>query len=365
MAAKNISMSIFIISIIIASIVTGLGVYFAKPSAAPTPSATTLTSTVTKTVTSTSTSTKTAGFLMGKGLTIYWIGGAAGDPFDARLYKGATDAANMLGVKLVYVHTGWDPTKMVSEFKKAISLRPDGIVVMGHPGYDALAPLFAEASKDGIAVTLANVDIPQLRGSYWFTGYVGQDLYQAGYTLAEAALKKFPNRLKSGARVAIFSGDWAHPARALRARGVEDAFKKAGLTVDRVAHPSSVYGNPAEGLNYVSGYLAKHPDVACIVFDGGGTTASAENYLKSVGYKPGKIIVIGFDLTPGSLKGLKDGYVQLVIDQQPYLQGFLTVLNLVLSIKYHFAGLYINTGGAVIGPEEVSALETLVNEGYR
>lgn len=360
MAAKTVSISVFIITVIIASIITGLGVYFAKPTAAPAPPQTT---TVTKTITSTS--AQGGGLLMGKGLTIYWIGGAAGDPFDARLYKGATDAAQMLGVKLVYVHTGWDPTKMVSEFKKAISLRPDGIVVMGHPGYDALAPLFAEAAKDGIKVTLANVDIPQLREKYWFTGYVGQDLYQAGYTLAEAALKKFPDRLKAGARVAIFSGDWSHPARALRARGVEDAFKKAGLIVDRVAHPSSVYGNPAEGLNYVSGYLAKHPDVACLVFDGGGTTASAENYLKSVGYKPGQVIVIGFDLTPGSLKGLKDGYVQLVIDQQPYLQGFLTVLNLVLSIKYHFAGLYINTGGAVLGPEDVSALETLVNEGYR
>ena len=340
MSAK-ISTPIFIAVLIIVAVVAGAIGYFAKPAPPPPPPK------------------------PGEGMTIYWIGGAAGDPFDARLYKGATDAANLLGVKLVYVHTKWDPDKMVAEFKKAIAAKPDGIVVMGHPGYEALAPLFEEAAKKGILVTLANVDITKLIEKYWFTGYVGQNLYRSGYTLAKAALEKFPDRLKSGARVAIFSGSWEQPARALRARGVEDAFKEAGLIVDRVSHPPEVYGSPAEGLSYVSGYLAKHPDAVLLCFDGGGTTAAAADYMKSLGKKPEEVLVIGFDLTPGSVKGLKDRYVQLVIDQQPYLQGYLTVLNLFLSKKYAFAGLYIDTGGAVIGPEEVGYVEKLVEEGYR
>ena len=340
MSAK-ISTPIFIVVLIIVAVVAGAIGYFAKPAPPPPPPK------------------------PGEGMTIYWIGGAAGDPFDARLYKGATDAANLLGVKLVYVHTKWDPDKMVAAFKKAIAAKPDAIVVMGHPGYEALAPLFEEAAKKGIHVTLANVDIPKLREKYWFTGYVGQNLYQSGYILAKSALEKFPSKLKSGARVAIFSGSWEQPARALRARGVEDAFKEAGLIVDRVSHPPEVYGSPAEGLSYVSGYLAKHPDAVLLCFDGGGTTAAAADYMKSLGKKPGEILVIGFDLTPGSVKGLKSGYVQLVIDQQPYLQGFMTVLNMFLSKRYAFAGLYIDTGGAVIGPEGVKYVEKLVEQGYR
>ncbi len=301
----------------------------------------------------------------GKGLTIYWIGGAAGDPFDARLYKGATDAAKLLGVNLVYVHTAWDPDKMVQEFSKAIEHNPDGIVVMGHPGYDALAPLFERAASKGILVTLANVDIPELREKYWFTGYVGQDLYQSGYVLGKEAVKRYSDKLKEGARAAIFSGSWEQPARALRAIGVEDALKEAGLIVDRVSHPPEVYGNPSEGLSYVQAYLAAHPDVVLICFDGGGTTAAAEDYLKNLGKNPGEIIVIGFDLTPGSVKGIKDGYIQLVIDQQPYLQGFMTVLNLVLSKNWMFQGLYIDTGGAIIDKDTIGEVEQLVEEGYR
>ncbi len=299
----------------------------------------------------------------GEGMVIYWIGGGAGDPFDARLLKGATDAAELLGIELRYVHTAWQPERMVEEFRKAIAAKPDGIVVMGHPGYEALAPLFEEAAKAGIYVTLANVDIPELREEYWYCGYVGQNLYQSGYMLAKAAVQRY--NLKPGDRAAIFSGSWEQPARALRAVGAEDALKEAGLIVDRVSHPPEVYGSPAEGIPYVTGYFAAHPDVKLVVFDGGGTTAAAEDYMKAAGKKPGEVIVIGFDLTPGSVKGIKDGYVQLVIDQQPYLQGFMTVLNIFLSKKYMFAGLYIDTGGAIIDASNVGVVEELVLQGYR
>ncbi|MEM4563225.1 MAG: substrate-binding domain-containing protein [Thermofilum sp.] len=335
---RQVSLSIYIISLIIAAAVAGFLGYYLKPAPALPPRP-------------------------GEGLVIYWIGGAAGDPFDARLMKGASDAAALLGVDLRYVHTEWDPEKMVAEFKRAIAAKPHGIVVMGHPGYEALAPLFEEAAKAGILVTLANVDIPELREKYWYTGYVGQELYKSGYTLCKEAVKRF--ELKPGERAAIFSGSWEQPARALRAIGCEAALKEAGLVVDRVSHPPEVYGSPERGVPYVTGYYSAYPDVKLIVFDGGGTTAATEMYMQAIGKKPGEIVVVGFDLTPGSVAALKSGYLQLVIDQQPYLQGFMTVLNLVLSIRWKFAGLYIDTGGAVIDKEAVPYVEELVVKGYR
>jgi simple sugar transport system substrate-binding protein len=336
--AKQVPLLIAIVSVILVGIVAGLLGYYLKPTPPPP-------------------------HKPGEGMVIYWIGGAAGDPFDARLSKGASDAADLLGITLRYVHTEWNPQKMVDEFKRAIAAKPDGIVVMGHPGYEALAPLFEEANKSGILVTLANVDIKELREKYWYTGYVGQNLYMSGYTLAKEAVKRYG--LKPGDRAAIFSGSWEQPARALRAIGAEDALKEAGLIVDRVSHPPEVYGNPASGVPYIVGYYGAHPDVKLIVFDGGGTTAAAADYMKAIGKKPGEIIVIGFDLTPGSVEGLKGRYIQLVIDQQPYLQGFLTVLNLFLNKKYGFSGLYIDTGGAIVDASTVSFVEDLVKKGYR
>jgi simple sugar transport system substrate-binding protein len=333
-----VSTAVFAISLVVVAVAAGIIGFYSRP--VPTPPA-----------------------LPGEGLKIWWIGGAAGDPFDARLLKGATDAAQLLGIQLTYAHTDWDPGKMVAEFKNAIAAKPNGIVVMGHPGYDALAPLFAQAYSQGIYVTLANVDIKQLRQNYSYTGYVGQDLYAAGHALATKALQVC--NLKAGDRAAIFSGSWEQPARALRAVGAEDALKAAGLIVDRVSHPPSVYGSPTEGVPYVVGYYGSHPDVKLFIFDGGGTTAAAESYMKAINVSPGAICVAGFDLTPGSVAGIKDGFVQVVIDQQPYLQGFLTVLNLYLSIKYGFAGLFIDTGGGFVTKDNVQFVEALVNQGFR
>ena len=38
--------------------------------------------------------------------------------------------------------------------------------------------------------------------------------------------------------------------------------------------------------------------------------------------QPGSIYAAGFDLSAATVQGVKDGYVNLVIDQQQYLQGF-------------------------------------------
>ena len=77
------------------------------------------------------------------------------------------------------------------------------------------------------------------------------------------------------------------------------------------------------------------------------------------------IITGGIDLTPQTVQGLKDRYVTVTLDQQLYLQGFLPVLQAVLSKKYGFAGLYINTGAGVQTPETIEKIIPLIDKGIR
>ena len=41
----------------------------------------------------------------------------------------------------------------------------------------------------------------------------------------------------------------------------------------------------------------------------------------------------GYDLLPGTLRAIADGHLDFTIDQQPYLQGFLPILQLFFA-KY-------------------------------
>ncbi len=61
-----------------------------------------------------------------------------------------------MNIKLVEQYSGWDPQKMIDQFKEAVAAKPDGIVIMGHPGGDAFAALVDDAESQGIIITSGN-----------------------------------------------------------------------------------------------------------------------------------------------------------------------------------------------------------------
>ena len=319
------------------------GYYAGMTSAPPAPSGPGGVTTVTQTILGTTTAMGAGQF---KGLTVAWIGGGAGDPYDTLLMDGAADAQKYLGVRVDYAHTDWDPAKMVQEFSAAIGRHPDGIVCMGHPGYEGLRDLFQQAIGQGIRIMIADTDVPRLRQEFPGVGYCGANLYQYGQTMGRSGLEA--GKLKAGDRAAVFSGSWDQPERAVAAQGAYDVLAKAGLFVDKVEHPSSVYDDPSTGVPYVLGYYNAHRDVKLIVFDGGGTTASTVMYMETLKLNPGQITVSGTDITPGSIDALNKGYLQATLEMMPYLQAYQTVLSLCFGKKYGFPGYVLDTTGAAV-----------------
>jgi simple sugar transport system substrate-binding protein len=87
--------------------------------------------------------------------------------------------------------------------------------------------------------------------------------------------------------------------------------------------------------------------------------------LKKAGKKPGEIIVGGIDLAPATIAGLKSGYVSATLDQLLYLQGFVPVLQCVMTAKYKMPGLSLNTGAGAVTPQTIGGLVDLIDKGIR
>ncbi|MEM1515581.1 MAG: substrate-binding domain-containing protein [Candidatus Bathyarchaeia archaeon] len=296
---------------------------------------------------------------------VFFCGGDPGDVFASIVYQGAKLAEAILGCKVEYVFSGWLAEKMVEQFRDAVAREPDAICMMGHPGEAALKDLIDEARRKGIVVTLINVDLPRIRAKYAAEGmgYVGQDLNASGRLLATAALKKF--NLKPGDHALVIC-PLGSPGRMWREYSVGLTFQEAGLKVGWIDSTGKGWAaDPARAIPEITGYLAANPDVKIIVYPGGQMLAAAPMYMEAAGKKAGEIINIGFDLNPGVLEAFKKGYVQLTLDQQPLLQGFLPILQACLTVKYKIAGLYIDTGGALIDETNYFYLEELVKAGYR
>ena len=295
---------------------------------------------------------------------VFFPGRNEGGTFASIVYRGAKLAQDELGCKVDYVWSGWAPEKMIAQFKDAIAKKPDGICIMGHPGDDAFLPLVEEAESKGIIVTSQNANLPVIEGKFSSVGfgYVGQELYPSGYTLGKGAGERAG--LKKGDRAMVW-GLIAQGNRGKRSKGCVDALKDMGVTVDYIEISDDINADATLGNPVITSYIASHPDVKLIIADHGALTASLGSYLKSANKKPGEVFGAGFDLSSATADAIKEGWVGAVLDQQPFLQGFLPIVQICLTKKFGFAGLHIDTGSAIIDKDNIDLVAPLAEAGVR
>jgi simple sugar transport system substrate-binding protein len=114
----------------------------------------------------------------------------------------------------------------------------------------------------------------------------------------------------------------------------------------------------------VGAYLSAHPDTNAYI-DTGLWHSYVARTLKDRGIPPGKILLGGFDLPAQVIEEMKAGYIQVEIDQQPYEQGFLPVMQVYLEKKVGLLPADIDTGEAVYTPDQADQLMALAKQGLR
>ncbi|HEU5204558.1 MAG TPA: substrate-binding domain-containing protein [Candidatus Limnocylindrales bacterium] len=295
---------------------------------------------------------------------VFFPGGTPGGGFETVVYNGAKAAETAFGPTVTYQWSDWDPAKMVSQLGEAIATNPDGIAIMGHPGDDAYKAAVDEAEGKGIIVTSTNTQLPQLQAQYATSGfgYVGAVLHDAGMALANEAIRR--GGLQSGDKAFVW-GLVAQPGRGERTQGIIDGLEAAGLTVVYLEIDDATNADPSAGVPAFTGMATANPDLKAAFFDHGNVTSTIPAYMEAAGLDPGSVYTAGFDLSPATVQGVKDGYINLVIDQQQFLQGFLSVMQICMTDKFGFSGLMINTGGGFADKDNIDVLAPLVEQQVR
>ncbi len=258
--------------------------------------------------------------------------GGPGDPWWAPVIKGAQDAADLLGVKVVYLGPQkFSIQELVNLVESAIAARPDGMIVT-ITSYEALDEPLRRAIGQGIPVLAVNVPDPRPRGERIpYLGYVGQDEYQAGYELARAAVEEFQKVTGRMPRVGVIGiHEVGHVGLELRAKGIQDYFREIGLPAPEKL---DITPDPTKAVEVLRAYLTRNPNVEIIFTLGPLGAHPAMDLIAEEGLKD-KVYVATVDLSDKILQGIKDGTVLVAISQQPYAQGFLPVVYMYLYVKY-------------------------------
>ena len=235
---------------------------------------------------------------------------------------GIHDACALLGCD--YQWTGSetsDVAQMVNAMNTGIAGKADGIAVciVDPRGFDR--PV-ARALAAGIPVFSYNADAP--RGSAnKRLAYIGQDLFLSGQMMGERIVK-----LVGSGKVALFIATPGQLNLQPRVDGALDAIKKSGAKIEATMIATDPTPNVA--LSKIRAYYLGNQDVKGMFGTGGGDTMNTGLVMRQYDLPKKGIHGGGFDLLPKSLQAVQDGYLDFVIDQQPYLQGFYTVMEMFM-----------------------------------
>jgi simple sugar transport system substrate-binding protein len=276
--------------------------------------------------------------------------------------KGMDEACGQIQAdcQMVFLQQDGNFQEQLNNLEATIAQNPSGII-MTFAGGEVFDEALARAEAAGIPVLASNVDHPNKTHRLSFTG---QDLEQAGYDLAKGLSEKFPAEGPIHVLIGI-SGPgqvWAESRGAGIARFMDEY---------KAAHPDRevTYEKIDSGLDLsvtgqrVAAYVQSTPTTAYI--DVGYWAAGAAVSLRDLGKKPGEVLLACFDLVPVVMDEMKSGYIQLTIDQQPFLQGYIPIHQLHMINKYKLGAYDANTGKALITPDQVDALIELSQQGVR
>jgi simple sugar transport system substrate-binding protein len=246
--------------------------------------------------------------------------------FTATIY-GCQDACAITGTKFQWTGSANSiVSQMVSAFNTGIAGKANGIgcCLIDNTAFNKPTDT---ALSHGIPVIAYNADVaPSSPNSR--QAYVGQNNLTAGAAVAKQILK---TGVKKGDLV---GGIIATPGTGNiqpRIDGAKPVLTKAGVKFVEVG-TSATEGAPE--YNKISAWYAGHKDVKFMfAVDSGDSNALAQFIQKNK--LKGKVGGAGWDVGTPVVQGINAGNLTFTIDQQAYLQGFDTIMQLYL---YNISG---------------------------
>jgi simple sugar transport system substrate-binding protein len=282
--------------------------------------------------------------------------------FPSVVKQGMDDAAKALGVDatIVFLSKNDDLAGQLAAFEAALLKNPDGIITT-IPNATMFNKVIQQALDKGIPVICSNTDALIGTGNplEFKVPYIGSSLFSGGYALARTAVGYFPDKSKIKALVGLESPgqSWCEERAGGAIKYLEEQnipYEKMDLTQDMATMESRV-----------SAYLRTNPDCNLVMSQGGNGPFGTSKGVQAAGKKPGEVIVVGYDITPQNAAELKKGYVTYLNDQQPYLQGYLPVVQLFMMKKYALSGWDVNTGLGGVDKNNIDQVYDLVQKRVR
>lgn len=283
--------------------------------------------------------------------------GQSGDPFWSVVANGAESAARDLGVRVEYQAPPRFDMVAMSDLIEAVSVsRPSGLVV-SIPDGNALGPSIRGAVAAGIPVISINSGDAVYR-DLGVLLHVGQPEFDAG----QAAGRRMAS--EGVGQALCVNHEVGNASLDLRCEGFRSGIEAIGGDVTVLAVDLA---NPDDAQQRVVNALVANPDIDGVLTLGPAGATPTLAGLRAAD-RLGTLRFATFDLSSDVVDALLDGSMVFAIDQQPFLQGYLSVVSLVKyleTLALPGGGEVLKTGPGFVTRENAARVRALTDAGLR
>ena len=249
-----------------------------------------------------------------------FVNHALTNPFFVPAKNGSEDASAVFGTSAEWTGSvSSNVGEMVKAMRHAIDTGADGIAVsLIDP--NAFNGPTALALRKGIPVVAYNADGGNANKRL---AYIGQDNYQSGLELGARIVG-----LVGSGDVYLFIATPRQQNIQPRIDGALDAIRDSGRPIR--AHVVASGVDVGEELKKIEATYKANKGLRGLFAVDAGSTAGVAAVMRLHGLYAHGVRAGGYDLLPATLQAIQDRDLDFTIDQQPYLQGFLPVLQLFL-----------------------------------
>lgn len=233
--------------------------------------------------------------------------------FFNQVNDGAMAAAKKAGVELVVFNANNDPSAQNTAIENYVTQKVDGIILLAID-VNGVKPAISAAKKAGVPVVAIDARIPEGDNA----AFIGVDNKGAGAEIGKFFAEYVKKEMGGKATVGIV-GALNSFIQNQRLDGFKEAVQASGVDVTFL---DTVDGQNKQdvALSAAENLMTANPTMGTIYATGEPALIGAISAVSSQAMTD-KVKVFGWDLTAQAIKGIDEGWIVAIVQQDPYQEG--------------------------------------------
>jgi ribose transport system substrate-binding protein len=270
--------------------------------------------------------------------------------FFNQINDGAKQAADKAGANLVIFNANNQATAQNSAVEDYIAQKVDGIVLVAID-VNGVKPAITAAKKAGIPVVAIDARIPDGDNA----AFIGVDNKGAGEQIGKYFVDYVKTKMGGSAKVGIVGA-----LNSFIQNQRLDGFKSAAQAASGVKFLDTVDGQNVQdiALTASENLMTANPDMTALYATGEPALVGAISAVTSQ-QRTDKVKVFGWDLTAQAIKGIDEGWIVAVVQQDPFQEGVAGVETILKLKKGEKVNPSIDIPVTIVTKENVDKFRSL------